>query len=92
MIQELAVSVRSGDDSYMPKAISISVGNSESSLKEIKTIQIPRSVYFAGYDCLEGVFLVKTNLIKVIDNIPKIDRIKFSPTCTTSLYYIIYNF
>ncbi|XP_064406559.1 zinc finger ZZ-type and EF-hand domain-containing protein 1-like isoform X2 [Halichondria panicea] len=44
MIQELAVSVRSGDDSYMPKAISISVGNSESSLKEIKTIQIPRQV------------------------------------------------
>ena len=42
-MQELAVSVRSSDDSYMPKVMAVSVGNSESSLREIKTINIPRS-------------------------------------------------
>ncbi len=52
MVQELAVSVKSGDDSYMPKAISIFVGNSESSLKEIKTLQIPRSVHCANFVCV----------------------------------------
>ena len=43
MVQELAVSVRSSDDSYMPKVMAVSVGSSESSLREIKTINIPRS-------------------------------------------------
>lgn len=42
MVKELAISVDSNDDSYMPRNIAILVGSSESSLKEIKTVTVPR--------------------------------------------------
>ena len=41
-VRELAVSVQSGDDSYMPRTIAVSVGSSEHRLAEIKTVQVPR--------------------------------------------------
>jgi hypothetical protein len=41
-VRELAISVQSSDDSYMPRTIVISVGNSEQRLSEIKTVQVPR--------------------------------------------------
>ena len=41
-VRELAVKVDSSDDSYMPRTITITVGNVESQLREIKTVQIPR--------------------------------------------------
>ena len=41
-VRELAVRVDSSDDSYMPRTITIAVGNVESQLREIKTVQIPR--------------------------------------------------
>ena len=42
MVRELAVAIDSRDDSYMPRTIVISVGNSEHQLSEIKTVHIPR--------------------------------------------------
>lgn len=41
-LRELAVSVQSSDDSYMPRTIVISVGSSDQHLAEIKTVQVPR--------------------------------------------------
>ncbi|CAI8006132.1 Zinc finger ZZ-type and EF-hand domain-containing protein 1 [Geodia barretti] len=41
-VRELAVSVQSGDDSYMPRTIVVSVGSSDNRLAEIKTVQVPR--------------------------------------------------
>ncbi len=41
-LKELTISVNSADDSYMPKTVSISVGNTPASLKEIKSVSIPR--------------------------------------------------
>ena len=42
LLKELAVSVNSDDDSYMPKNIGLLVGNHEGSLKEIKKLVVPR--------------------------------------------------
>lgn len=42
MVKELAVSVNSSDDSYMPKVFTVSVGNQEGSLKEMKRLNVPR--------------------------------------------------
>ena len=42
VLRELAISVKSSDDSYMPRNVTVSVGNSESSLREIKKLTIPR--------------------------------------------------
>ena len=42
LVKELAITVDSSDDSYMPKNITVMVGNSESSLKELKSLQVPR--------------------------------------------------
>ena len=42
MLKELAVSVNTSDDSYMPKVLTVSAGQSESSLKEIKRLNVPR--------------------------------------------------
>ena len=44
MVKELAISVNSNDDSYMPKNIAILVGNHEGKLKEVKTLSVPRLV------------------------------------------------
>lgn len=41
-VRELSVNVDSNDDSYMPRTIIISVGNSEKQLVDIKTVHIPR--------------------------------------------------
>ena len=41
-VRELAVSVQSSDDSYMPSTIVVSVGNSDQRMTEIKTVHIPR--------------------------------------------------
>lgn len=41
-VRELSVSVDSSDDSYMPRTIVVSVGNSEKQLSEIKTVHVPR--------------------------------------------------
>ncbi len=41
-VKELAITVDSTDDSYMPKNLVVSVGESESSLKEIKRVNVPR--------------------------------------------------
>lgn len=42
MVKELSINVKSSDDSYMPKIVTISVGHVENSLKEIKRVSIPR--------------------------------------------------
>lgn len=42
LLKELAVGVDSNDDSYLPKNISLLVGNSESNLKELKAVIVPR--------------------------------------------------
>jgi hypothetical protein len=42
LLKELSVSVSSDDDSYMPKNLTVMVGNHEGALKEIKTLVIPR--------------------------------------------------
>ena len=44
MLKELAISVSSNDDSYMPKNLVVQVGNREGSLREVKTLTIPRCV------------------------------------------------
>ena len=54
MVKDLAISVSSADDSYMPKSLTVSVGNSESSLKEIKKLTVPRET--------SGKFVVIQNL------------------------------
>ena len=41
-VRELALSVQSSDDSYMPRSIIISVGSSENRMTEIRTVQVPR--------------------------------------------------
>lgn len=41
-VRELAVSVDSSDDSYMPHTIVVSVGNVEKQLTEVKTVHVPR--------------------------------------------------
>ena len=41
-VRELAVSVQSSDDSYMPRTVVVSVGNSNQRMMEIKTVNIPR--------------------------------------------------
>ena len=41
-VRELAVTVDTRDDSYMPRTIVVSVGNSENSLSDVKTVHIPR--------------------------------------------------
>ena len=41
-VRELAVSVDMADDSYMPRTIVVSAGNSEKHLSDIKTVHIPR--------------------------------------------------
>ena len=48
-VKELAISVSSNDDSYMPKNIAILVGNNESQLKEVKTLTIPRYVWACSH-------------------------------------------
>lgn len=42
MLKELAVAVDTNDDSYMPKNLSVLVGNSENNLKDIRSVQVPR--------------------------------------------------
>ena len=42
LLKELAISVSSDDDSYMPKNLTVVVGNHEGALKEIKSTVIPR--------------------------------------------------
>ena len=42
LLKELAIGVDSNDDSYMAKNISVLVGNSESNLKELKSVTVPR--------------------------------------------------
>lgn len=42
MVKELALSIKSSDDSYMPKLLTISVGNTENALREIKRLTVPR--------------------------------------------------
>ena len=42
VVKELAVAVDTSDDSYMPKELAVMVGNSESGLKEVKTVNVPR--------------------------------------------------
>lgn len=42
MVKELAITVSSSDDSYMPKNITLSAGSSENSLREIKKVTVPR--------------------------------------------------
>jgi hypothetical protein len=42
VISELSVTVESSDESYMPQHITVSVGNVKTSLKEIKTVFIPK--------------------------------------------------
>jgi hypothetical protein len=57
MVKELSVTVKSSDDSYMPKLFTISVGqteNSLNSLKEIKRVSVPRDT--------TGVFVLAKNL------------------------------
>ena len=41
-LKELAIHVNSSDDSYMPKVVAISVGNSTDNLKQIKSINVAR--------------------------------------------------
>jgi hypothetical protein len=41
-LKDLSIGLCSSDDSYMPKSISVSIGNAVSSLKEVKTYNIPR--------------------------------------------------
>lgn len=41
-VREIAVSVDSSDDSYMPHTVVVSVGNAEKQLNEIKTVYVPR--------------------------------------------------
>ena len=52
IVKELSISVNSSDDSYMPKSIVVSMGTSESNLREVKKSNIPRDT------------LGKCNLIK----------------------------
>ena len=42
-LKELAVAVNSSDDSYMPKIMTVSVGNSPLHMREVKSHTIPRS-------------------------------------------------
>ena len=42
LLKELAISVNSNDDSYMPKNLAVLVGNREGALREVKTLIIPR--------------------------------------------------
>lgn len=42
IVKELSISVQSGDDSYMPSSVVVSVGNSDKRMMEIKTVKIPR--------------------------------------------------
>ena len=42
VVKELAISVLSSDDSYLPKLITVSGGNSDSSQKELKRTNISR--------------------------------------------------
>ena len=42
LLKELAIGLDSSDDSYMPKNFSVLVGNSESNLKELKAMVVPR--------------------------------------------------
>ena len=43
MVKELAISVNTSDDSYMPKNLTVSVGHQETSLKEIRKLTVPRA-------------------------------------------------
>ena len=45
LLKELTITVNSSDDSYMPKNVAVLVGNRDSSLREIKSLVIPRYVY-----------------------------------------------
>ena len=42
LLKELAITVDSNDDSYMPKILVIQIGNSEGAMKDFKTINVPR--------------------------------------------------
>ena len=42
MVKDLSISVNSSDDSYMPKNLTVSVGNTEGGLREIKKLTVPR--------------------------------------------------
>ena len=44
-LKELAVAVQSSDDSYMPRVMAVSVGDSPTLLKEVRQHNIPRSVF-----------------------------------------------
>ena len=55
LVKELAITVDSSDDSYMPKNITVSVGDSESSLKELKRLTIPRET--------TGKFVLVKNIV-----------------------------
>ena len=54
MVKELALSVISSDDSYMPKLLTVSVGNTENSLREVKKLTVPRET--------NGKFMLVRNL------------------------------
>jgi len=42
IVQQLHISVSSGDHSYMPQHITISAGSEVSDLHEVKDVRIPR--------------------------------------------------
>lgn len=41
-VRELAVTVDTRDESYMPRTIVVSVGNTENSLSDVRTVHVPR--------------------------------------------------
>ena len=45
-LKNFSVGLSTSDDSYMPKTIAVSVGNTPTNLKEIKQYSIPRYVIY----------------------------------------------
>lgn len=56
VVKELSVSIHSSDDSYMPKNFTVTVGDSEGSLREVKKVFVPRET--------TGRFYLMKNLAK----------------------------
>ena len=44
MVKELAITVNQSDDSYMPKKVAILVGSTESNLRDLKEVEVPRNL------------------------------------------------
>ena len=53
IVKELSIAVDTSDDSYMPKELAVLVGNSESGLRELRTVTVPRWV-LCTWNCLHG--------------------------------------